>query len=253
MENYLELKDLAKSYGNREAVRGISLSIPQGQIVGLLGPNGAGKSTTIAMLTGLLSPTSGEVQWEGRSIQDDLVRWRRSLGTVLEELSLFEHLTVREHLGLMGRLAGLDASQTDRRSEELLAFFQLGPFEDTLALEASQGTRKKLAFALGLIHGPRVLLLDEAFNGIDAITVRDLKRLIRELAATGVTVILSSHVLDSAETLIDRCVIVDQGKIVYDRPMETVRASGRSLEDLYSSVLFGETRASPVLSWVTRS
>ncbi len=253
MDSFLELRDLSKSYGRREAVRGISLSIRQGEIVGLLGPNGAGKSTTIAMLTGLLSPSSGEIRWEGRPIHEDLVRWRRGLGAVLEDLSLFEHLSVREHLGLMGRLAGLDAGQTDQRSEELLAFFQLTPFADTLAVEASQGTRKKLAFALGLIHGPRVLLLDEAFNGIDAITVRDLKRLVRELAGTGVTVVLSSHVLDSAETLIDRCVIVDQGRIVFDQPMDSVRAAGRSLEELYAAVLFGEKRVSPTLSWVGRS
>jgi ABC-2 type transport system ATP-binding protein len=249
MEPYLELDGLAKSYGTREAVRGISLRIPQGQIVGLLGPNGAGKSTTMAMLTGLLTPTSGEIRWEGRSIHEDLAAWRRALGAVLEDLALFEHLAVREHLLLMGRLSGLSAAQTASRSEELLEFFQLLPFADTLALEASQGTRKKLAFALSLIHAPRVLLLDEAFNGIDAITVGDIKALIRRLAAAGITVILSSHVLDAAETLIQRCLIVDQGRIVHDQMIEELRATGRSLEQTYAAVLFGDGRTSPRLSW----
>ena len=247
---YLELRDLTKSYGKRVAVRGLSLSFAPGSITGLLGPNGAGKSTTISMLTGLLTPSSGDILWEGRSIFTRLAEWRRAIGVVLEDLSLFEYLTTREQMRLTGVLAGLDAAETDRRSEELLSFFQLEAAENTVAAEASQGTRQKLAFALGLIHSPRLLLLDEAMNGIDAVTVSRLKTLLRRIAKAGVTVIMSSHVLDSIETIIDRCVIVDDGRVALDEHMEKIRATSASLESVYTETLHASGRTAPELSWV---
>jgi ABC-2 type transport system ATP-binding protein len=247
---FIALESLSKSYGKREAVRGISLAVPRGQIVGLLGPNGAGKSTTIAMLTGLLTPSSGGILWEGSSIFTRMRQWRRALGVVLEDLSLFEYLSVREHLHLTARLAGLDEKDTHRRADELIEFFQLGGFEETLASEASQGTRKKLAFALGLVHAPRILLLDEALNGIDAVTVSRIKILLRRLAGLGVTIIMSSHVLDSVETIIDRAVIVDAGRAALDTPMDAIRAAGRSLEQVYTETLLGVRAEAPVLSWL---
>jgi ABC-2 type transport system ATP-binding protein len=247
--HFISLESLSKNYGHHPAVREISLAIPRGGIVGLLGPNGAGKSTTIAMLTGLLTPSSGTILWEGSSISERMREWRRALGVVLEDLSLFEYLSVREHLHLTARLAGLDEKETVRRADELIEFFQLGGFEDTLASEASQGTRKKLAFALGLVHAPRILLLDEALNGIDAVTVSRIKDLLRRLARQGTTIILSSHVLDSVETIIDRCVIVAAGRVALDTPMDAIRASGSSLEQVYTRTI-GAREAVPVLSWL---
>jgi ABC-2 type transport system ATP-binding protein len=246
---YLELRDLAKSYGKREAVRGLSLVFARGGITGLLGPNGAGKSTTIAMLTGLLSPSAGDILWEGRSVFTRLAEWRRSIGVVLEDLSLFEYLTVREHMRFTGRLAGLGAEETTRRTDELLVFFQMESAADTVAAEASQGTRQKLAFALSLIHSPRLLLLDEAMNGIDAVTVSRLKTLLRRLAAGGMTIIMSSHVLDSLEAIIDRCVIVNEGRIALDTDMETIHAAGAGLEATYTETVGGGARVQPELSW----
>jgi ABC-2 type transport system ATP-binding protein len=246
----VELKELSRSYGKRQAVRGVSLTIERGEIVGLLGPNGAGKSTTISMLTGLLSPTSGDILWEGASIFSRMKDWRRAIGVVLEDLSLFEYLTIREHLELVSRIAGIEAGEAALRSAELIEFFQLGDAAGTVASEASQGTRQKLAFALGLVHSPRILLLDEAMNGIDAVTVHHIKSLLRRLAAGGVTIILSSHVLDSAETLIDRCVIVDRGVVALDSSMADIRGSGRSLEQAYTHTLEAGRAAPPSLSWV---
>ena len=159
------------------------LSIGRGEIVGFWS-DGAGKSTTIAMLTGLLTPSRGEILWEGNSIFGRMREWRRALGVVLEDVSLFEYLSVREHLHLTARLAGLDEI-SGRRAGELIDLFQLRGFEETLASEASQGTRKKLAFALSLVHSPRILLLDEALNGIDAVTVSRIKGLLRRLARWG--------------------------------------------------------------------
>lgn len=157
---------------------------------------------------------------------------------------------MREHLRLVGQLAGLSPVETERRTDELLGFFQFDENADTVAAEASHGTRKKLAFALALIHSPRVLLLDEATNGIDAVTVSRLKILLKTLASRGVTVIMSSHVLDSAETVIQRCVIVDKGKIALDSSMADIGTSGKSLEEMYTAAILGPHGAAPELSWV---
>jgi ABC-type multidrug transport system ATPase subunit len=245
----VELRDLAKSYGRTEAVRGISLAFGAGEIVGLLGPNGAGKSTTISMLAGLLTPTSGDILLDGASVLGRLPEWRRQIGVVLEDLALFEYLTVGEHLSFLGRMYGLSPAETGRRAAELMEFFQLGAFAATPAIEASQGTRKKLAFALALIHSPRLLLLDEALNGIDAVVVRDIKDLLRRLAARGAAIVLSSHVLDAAETLVSRSVIVGEGRILRDDPLGEVLASGRSLEELYTQTVRGSGGPAPELAW----
>jgi ABC-2 type transport system ATP-binding protein len=247
---FLEVRDLSKSYGSREAVRGVSFSVARGEIVGLLGPNGAGKSTLISMLTGLRSPSSGEILWEGQPIRAALQAWRRSLGAVLEDLALFEYLTGREHLRLAGQLYGYSLSETERRTKELISFFDLGDHADTPAAEASQGTRKKIAFALGVIHAPAVLLLDEALNGIDALTVSRIKTLLRRMAAGGTTVLISSHVLDAVESLIGRCMIVDRGRVVLDDSMQAIKVSGKSLEQIYTSAIEGDSRAMTELSWV---
>ncbi len=248
-ESHLELRGLCKSYGRREAVRELSLSVRPGEVVGLLGPNGAGKSTTIAMLTGFLTPTDGDILWDGRSIFSQLPQWRKQIGVVLEDLSLL-YLTVREHLLLVGQLAGFGLRETEKRTEELLTFFQLDEHAGTVAAEASHGTRKKLAFALALIHSPRVLLLDEATNGIDAVTVSRIKALLKKLASNGTAIILSSHVLDSIESIIGRCVILTNGRISLDTPLAEIRGSGRSLEEVYTTTLLGSDRVKPELSWV---
>jgi ABC-2 type transport system ATP-binding protein len=245
----VQLRDLVKNYGRTKAVHGISLRIGSGEIVGLLGPNGAGKSTTISMLAGLLAPTSGDILLDGTSMLARMPEWRRRIGVVLEELALFEYLSVREHLTFLGRLYGLSPAETERRTGELLDFFQLGEFAQTIAAEASQGTRKKLAIALALIHSPRFLLLDEALNGVDAVVVRDLKELLRRLAARGAAIVLSSHVLDAVETLVNRCVIVVQGRIARDEPISAIRASGKPLEEIYTETVRGGGGRAPALSW----
>ena len=246
----LELRDLSRSFGSRAAVREMSLCVQPGEVVGLLGPNGAGKSTTIFLLTGFLTPTAGDILWEGSSIFPHLAQWRRQIGVVLEDLCLFEYLSVGEHLLLAGQLAGLSPREAKRRTEELLAFFQLEEHMQTVAAQASAGTRKKLAFALSLIHSPRVLLLDEATNGIDAITVGRIKGLLGKLASTGVAIIMSSHVLDSIEPIIERCIIMNKGRVSIDAPLAKLKSSYGSLEEAYTQTILGSDNPRPELSWV---
>ena len=246
----LELRGLSRRFGSREAVREMSLCVRPGEVVGLLGPNGAGKSTTISLLTGFLTPSAGDVLWEGYPIFSHLARWRRQIGVVLEDLCLFEYLSISEHLLLVGQLAGLGALESARRTEELLAFFQLDEHAQTVAAQASAGTRKKLAFALGLIHSPRVLFLDEATNGIDTITVVRIKGLLGKLAAAGVAIIMSSHVLDSIEPIIGRCIIMNNGRVCVDAPLEKIKLAFGSLEEAYTRAILGPDKPQPELSWV---
>jgi ABC-2 type transport system ATP-binding protein len=247
----LRLKELVKNFGKRAAVRGISLEIQGGRILGLLGPNGAGKSTTINMAAGFLRPTSGDILWDERPIAGNIRGWRRVIGVVLEELSLFEYLTVREHFLLMGRLYGLSAAESAKRADELEDFLRLGGHAETIAREASVGTRKKLAFGLGVLHSPKFLFLDEALNGIDALVVKDVKDLLRKMARRGTAVVLSSHVLDAAETLIDACVIITDGSIAFDGTMEDIGKTGRSLEETYADVCDSERRIRREPSWIS--
>jgi ABC-2 type transport system ATP-binding protein len=167
---------------------------------------------------------------------------------VLEDLSLFELLTVEENIRYVGALTGLAADQMERRRADLLAFLDLEAHADTPAIEASQGTRQKLALALALLPAPRLLLLDEALNGVDALTVSRLKTLFRGLSDAGVSIVLSSHVLDVLETLVHRCIIVCEGRAVLDSPLAEIAASGRSLEEVYTSVV-GGGRQSPEMAW----
>ncbi len=250
MSGALEIHHLCKRYGSRSAVSDLSLRVQPGEIVGLLGPNGAGKSTTIGILSGFLTPTSGDILWDGHSIFPRIAAWRRQIGVVLEELSLFEYRTVAEHLRLVGRLGGLGARETERRTGELLEFLQMTEHAGTVAAEASHGTRKKLALALCLLHSPRVLLLDEATNGIDAVTVSRVKALLRTLASRGVAILMSSHVLDAIEAIASRCVILREGKLALDQSVADIRQSGQSLEQVYTTAILGSEPAAPELSWV---
>ena len=249
-DTQLEIRRLGKRYGSREAVKDVSFQVRPGEIVGLLGPNGAGKSTTIGILSGFLAPTRGDVLWDGRSIFARIAAWRRQIGVVLEDLSLFEYLTVAEHLRLVGALGGLSPRETERRAQELLDFLQMDEHAETVAAEASHGTRKKLALALCLLHSPRVLLLDEATNGIDAVSVSRVKTLLRRLASNGAAIIMSSHVLDVMEAVVSRCVILSRGTISLDSSIDEVRRSGRSLEQVYTQTILGSNAAGPELSWV---
>jgi ABC-type multidrug transport system ATPase subunit len=246
--SWIEMREVWKSYGRREAVRGVSLAIERGEILGLLGPNGAGKSTLVGMLSGFLSPSTGEILWEGRALATRLPAWRRALGMVLEDLSLFEFLTVEENIRFVARLAGIDDAESDRRCSELLAFLDMEDHAGTPAVEASQGTRVKLAFALAIVARPRILLLDEALNGIDALTASRLASLLRRLATAGASIVISSHALDTVQNLADRFVIIHRGKVVSDSPMTAIRASGQRLEDVYTSIV-SEGRVLPGLTW----
>lgn len=242
----LEIKGLSKNFGKVSALSGVGFAVEKGTITGVLGPNGAGKSTLINILAGTLKPDEGDILYDGSSILRNRRRWRNGIGVVLEDLCLFEYLSIAEHLRLAGRLYGLGATEAEERKDSLLDFFDLEDVSATLLSEASQGMRKKTAIALSLLPSPEILILDEAFTGVDTVTAKYLRDLIKALSDRKITVLISSHILEAIEPLVDRCIVLDRGKILKDR-----RVSGdENLEEIYISALSSGAAAARELPWL---
>ena len=247
----IETHNLTRKFGDLVAVRDLSLQVQQGTIFGFLGPNGAGKSTTVSMLTGLLRPTSGEALVCGASILTAPLEVKKKIGVLPEELALFEALTIWEHLMMVGPVYGLSRLETEQRAEQLLKYLDLWQSRHTYADEASHGMRKKCSLAMALIHNPQVLFLDEPFEGIDPVASRNIKDLLTLMASKGVTVFLTSHILEVVERLVGNFAIIVAGEIVLSQSMpETVRR-GQTLEDLFFEHVGGYRTEE--LEWVGRS
>jgi ABC-2 type transport system ATP-binding protein len=256
----ISTEKLTRRFGALTAVNGMDLQVESGQFFGFLGPNGAGKSTTIKMLTGLLAPSSGRISLLGLDFAQNLVELKRQIGVVPEGMGLFERLSAPEYLEFVGRMYGLDKATTRKRSEELLEFMQLADRSRSMIADYSHGMQKKLALAAAVIHGPRILFLDEPFEGVDALAAGALKELLARMTERGVTIFLTSHVLEIVERLCSHVAIIKKGELVAQGSMEQLRAGvpsieGRTLtlEDIFVSVVGqGADRAQiEELSWLT--
>lgn len=210
----VETFDLVRRFGDFTAVDQINLHVRRGSFFGFLGPNGAGKSTTIKMLTGLLGPTSGKMQVLGRDLELEPLEVKRRIGVVPEDLNLFERLTGAEMLAFTGRMYGLQRAEITERAPELLELMELDSEPRKLIVEYSHGMKKKLSLACALIHRPEILFLDEPFEGVDAIASRTLKDLLSRLTERGLTVFLTSHVLEIVERLCSDIAIISAGKLL---------------------------------------
>jgi ABC-2 type transport system ATP-binding protein len=215
---------LTRRFGDFTAVQDVNLTVAPGQFFGFLGPNGAGKSTTIKMLTGLLAPTSGSIQILGLDALANPIEVKRQIGVVPEGLALFGRLTAAEYLRFVGRMYGLDAATTAARTEELLDFMSLANETKKLITDFSHGMQKKLALAAAVIHGPKVLFLDEPFEGVDAIASGTLKAMLQGMIARGATIFLTSHVLEIVERLCTHIAIIDRGRLIANGSLEELRA-----------------------------
>src|SRR5579885_201507 len=194
-ETAILTEKLTRRFGQLTAVNGIDLRVAAGQFFGFLGPNGAGKSTTIKMLTGLLAPTSGRMELLGLDFASHPIEVKRQIGVVPEGMGLFERLTGAEYLNFVGRMYGLDKETTRRRSEELLTFIQLADRPKAMIADYSHGMQKNLALAAAVIHAPRILFLDEPFEGVDALAAGALKGAARANDEPGGNDFLASQVL----------------------------------------------------------
>jgi len=259
----VETVDLVRRFGDFTAVDSVNLVVERGRFFGFLGPNGAGKSTTIRMLTGLLAPTSGQIRVLGRDVTSEPLEVKRRIGVVPEDLNLFERLTGAEMLTFTARMYGLQKMEIAERTRELLSLMELDDEPKKLIVEYSHGMKKKLSLACALIHRPEILFLDEPFEGIDALASRTLKDLLSRLTARGLTVFLTSHVLEIVERLCTDIAIISQGKLVAAGPLSELRrgievagdgqeARGPlSLEDYFIHVVGGAHQTSDdVLHWL---
>jgi ABC-2 type transport system ATP-binding protein len=222
---------LTRRFGDFIAVQNVNLNVAQGQFYGFLGPNGAGKSTTIKMLTGLLAPTSGSIQVLGLDFSTHAIEVKRQIGVVPEGLALFGRLTASEYLRFVGQMYGLDRATTLQRSEELLEFMNLAGETKKLITDFSHGMQKKLALAAAVIHGPKILFLDEPFEGVDAIAAGTLKQMLQGMIARGATIFLTSHVLEIVERLCTHVAIINRGELIADGSIEALRAGVHTQSD----------------------
>ena len=246
----LELVNLTKRFGEKVAVDELTLRLEPGTFLGLLGRNGAGKSTTLKMIMGLLTPSSGTIRVLDMELVTDALAIKQQIGVVPEEMALMDYLTGPQYLRFIGRMYGLDDPVIDSRRDELFAKLELAPVERTLIANYSYGMKKKLALCAALVHGPRVLFLDEPFEGIDAISSRTIKEILHALQHSGVTIILTSHIMEVVEKLCPRIAILNDGKLLGCGTLDELRAGHgtESLETLFVELVGGAKTGD--LSWL---
>ncbi|HEY1985186.1 MAG TPA: ABC transporter ATP-binding protein [Terracidiphilus sp.] len=259
----IQTHGLTRRFGELTAVEDVTLSVASGQFFGFLGPNGAGKSTTIKMLTGLLEPSAGTIEVLGQRFTASSLELKRQIGVVPEGMALLGRLTAPEYLRFVGRMYGLDRATTNQRTEELLEFMQLANESRKLVTDFSHGMQKKLALAAAVIHGPKVLFLDEPFEGVDAIAAGMLKAMLQGMISRGATIFLTTHVLEIVERLCSHVAIISKGRLVANGSLEELRAgvasslpgaeSGQrlTLEEIFLSIVGASGQdTTQELSWL---
>ncbi|MEU8253448.1 ABC transporter ATP-binding protein [Micromonospora inaquosa] len=247
----LALRGLAKRFDGTIAVAGVDLDVPAGSFYGLLGPNGAGKTTTLSMAVGLLRPDAGLAQVLGHDVWQDPVTAKRLLGVMPDGVRLFDRLTGAELLAYNGLLRGMDPAVVDQRAAELLDVLALGDADRTLVVDYSAGMKKKIGLACALLHGPRVLVLDEPFEAVDPVSAALIRDILTRYAAGGGTVVFSSHVMEVVERLCSHVAILADGTIKRVGTLDEVRGD-RSLEQVFVEVVGGRTATGEELSWLSR-
>jgi ABC-2 type transport system ATP-binding protein len=243
------VRDLRKVYGTKAAVDGLNLLVPQGCFFGFLGPNGAGKTTTIRMLMGLAPPTSGAIELLGMPMPEKEVEIKSRIGVVPDESLLFDHLTGPEFVEFVGRMYRLPRAVARERARELIELFELDASSRKLIGEYSKGMRKRVAMAASLIHRPQLFLMDEPFEGVDAVGARLMKDILIDQVRQGATIFLTSHVLEVVERLCERIAIIHEGRIVTEGNISELRSGSESLEDIFVRVV-GADRMGESPAWL---
>lgn len=245
----LHIRGLSKWFGNHRALDGLDLDVPPGSCFGLVGPNGSGKSTTLRCVVGLVRPDAGSITVCGVDIADDLRRARAAMGVVLDPLQLFERLTAREFLSTLGELRVMEPALVAERSEQLFATLGLADDADRQIAGYSHGMRKKTALAAAVLHRPRLLLLDEPFEGVDPVSARTMRAMLDRFRAGGGTVVFSSHVMDLVERLCDHVGVIHHGRMVATGPTAELRGR-RRLEEAFIDVVGASEIDDEALAWL---
>jgi ABC-2 type transport system ATP-binding protein len=250
----IESVGLRKVFGDLVAVDGINLAVPRGSFYGFLGPNGAGKSTTIKCLTGLVRPSGGTYRILDVDPVAEPVEVKRRIGVVPEDLALFDRLTGAETLAFVGQVHDLDAAKIRERSSELLALMDLTRAQNDMVADYSHGMRKKIALATALLPAPRLLFLDEPFEGVDAVASRQIRDLLAHFVKNGGTVFLTTHILEIVDRLCDHIGIINRGRLVAQGPIAELRGSSgtQTLEERFFELVGADRTSVPTLDWLSR-
>jgi len=233
---------LSKHFSGIRVVKDVDFTISPGEIVGYLGPNGSGKTTTARMLAGLLEPSFGHVDYDGRDIRDDVVAFRRQLGYIPEEPYLYPFLSGREYLQLVGRLRELPEKTLAMKIDGFLELFGLRIAADQAIASYSKGMRQKIVISAALMHDPAVVLFDEPETGLDVTTTLMLRHLVRMLAARGKAILYSSHILEVVERVCDKVIVLHKGSVVANDSIARLRThlSQSSLEGVFAELVIRE-------------
>lgn len=237
MENIaIKTSNLTKDFQNTRAVDNLNLEISEGEFFGFLGPNGAGKTTSMRMMTGRLRPTFGDATVCGYSITKETLKVKERIGVLEDEPKLFERLTVEEFLDFIGDI--YDVKESNREINRLIDFVDLEEKKNSLIIDLSHGMRKKVGLIAELLHKPEVLFLDEPFAGIDPVSSKAIKDALKEMTEKGVTIFLSTHILEVAEKLCERVAIIDKGKVIADGGVQELKKEAElkdksTLEDIF--------------------
>ncbi len=229
----IRIDSVTKSFGDKTALQDISFTVPQGQICGLLGPNGAGKTTLFRLLMGILKPTNGRIAIDGLDAFDDRVEAKRRIGFLPDEPVFYAYLSGRETLALSAALHGLEPGDAIARLAPLINRLRMTDDLAAFAEDYSRGMKKKLGLLLAMIHRPSLLVLDEPTNGLDVQATREFYDLIQHLAAEGVTILFSTHLMDHVARLCSHAVILNHGRLIAAGPLDTLGQPGADLEETF--------------------
>jgi ABC-2 type transport system ATP-binding protein len=235
----LRARQLSKRYSGLHVVKNVNLTVRPGEVVGYLGPNGSGKTTTARMLAGLLDPSSGVVEYDGKDIRDDLLAFRKRLGYIPEEPFLYPFLSGREYLQLVGRLREMSERLLEEKIDGFLKLFNLTTAADQSIASYSKGMRQKIVISAALLHDPAVVIFDEPETGLDVTTTMMLRHLVRTLAGRGKAILYSSHILEVVEKVCDRILVLHKGDVVADDSIERLRTvlASTTLEGVFAQLV----------------
>jgi ABC-2 type transport system ATP-binding protein len=235
----LEARRLTKYFNRRPVVKEVSFIIRPHEIVGYLGPNGAGKSTTVKMLVGLIRSSTGEVYFNGRPMEQQIIEFKMRLGYVPEEALLYSHLSGREYLQLAGRLRSMPEDALNPKIDELLRLFSMNAFKYSPISAYSKGMKQKIMMIAALLHNPDILILDEPLSGLDVSSILIARSLLKSLAAQGKAILYCSHVLEVVEKICNRVLVIYKGSLVADDSVENLRQLMHvpSLEEIFTQLV----------------
>lgn len=232
----IEIQDLKKSYGEKQVLNGINLSITAGQIIGYIGPNGAGKSTTVKILCGLLGNFKGNISIFGNDLRKKTLEIKTRIGYIPENAVLYESLTPLEFMEFIGDMRGINADQTREKAEALMNIFEMKANLNQRISTFSKGMRQKVLICSALLHNPDLIFMDEPLSGLDANSVIMVKEMLIHLAREGKTVFYSSHIMDVVERISDRIILIDKGTVIADGSFDELKtfSNGESLEKIFT-------------------